>query len=87
MHGGAFAEIEHSALQRYAVCRITHFSAERVDFKDQMSLARPADGGVTGHVANGIEIDCEKERFQPQPCAGERRLNAGMPGTDNGDIR
>ena len=42
----------------------------RVKLPHQMALARAADGGVAGHIADGVQIDREHDRLQPHPRTG-----------------
>ena len=58
-----------------------------VQFPDQMALARAADGGVAGHVAHRVQIDCEAHRAQAHPGPGQRGLDSGVTGSDDGDIK
>ena len=66
----AFGHIEHSALEERIVDGAAHFAAQRVQLPHQMALARAADGGVAGHIADGIQIDREHDRLQPHPRTG-----------------
>jgi len=43
-----------------------------------VALARAADGGVAGHIAHGVKVNGEADRFPSQPRACERGFNAGM---------
>ena len=60
---------------------------QRVQFPDQMALAGAADGGVAGHVAHGVQIDGKDDGLQPQAGGGQRRLDAGVSGADDGNIK
>ena len=51
-----------------------------------MPLSRAADGGVTGHITDGVKIDGEYRYAQTQPCGGKRRLDSGMTRTDDGNV-
>ena len=41
----------------------THLSAQCIQFPHQMPFAGTADGGIAGHVADGIQIDGKKDSF------------------------
>ena len=84
--GGALTEVQHAVLDARAVGSLCHFPAQRVKLPYQMALARAADGGVAGHVADGVEIDCKHDSLQSHPRAGKPGLNAGMARADNGDV-
>ena len=81
-----FRQVEHAALQHHAVGRAPHFAAQRVDLKDQMSLAAAPDGRVAGHVPHQIERQGEQRRFRPQPRAGQRRLQPRVSRADDRDV-
>ena len=78
--------VEHPVLDAAAVCRLCHFSAQRVKLPHQMPLSRSADGGVAGHVAHSVQVDGKHKRAQPHPRCGKSGLNAGVPRADDGDI-
>ncbi len=86
MDGGTLAEIEHPVLDAAGVRRLCHLAAERVQFAHQMSLARPADRGVAGHVAHRVEVDGEDDGAQTEPRGGQSRLDARVARADDGDL-
>ena len=86
VHGGALAEVQRAALQRDFVRRLAHFTAQRVDLKDKVSLARAADGRIAGHVAHGVQIDREQHGVKPEARAGKRGFNARVPRADDPDV-
>ena len=86
VHGRALAAVEHPVLDAGLIGRARHLAAERVELAHKMSLARAADGGVAGHVADGIHIDGKADGVQPEPGGGQRGLNARVPRTDDGDV-
>ena len=55
VYGGAFAAVEHPALQVGGVCGQTHQTAERIDLPHKMPLGRAADGRVARHIADEIQ--------------------------------
>ena len=86
VHRRTFAAVEHPVLDAGLIGRTRHLAAERVELAHKMSLARAADGGVAGHIADGIHIDGKADGVQPQPGGGQRGLNARVPRTDDGDV-
>ena len=86
VYGRALAAVEHSVLDAGAVCGLRHFAAQRVQLPDKMSLARPADGRVAGHIAHAVQIHGEAERVEPQPCRGQRGLDPGVTRADHGNV-
>ena len=85
--GGAFALVQQPVLDAALVGSFCHLAAQGVQLPDQMALAGAADGGVAGHIAHGVQIDGKYHRLQPQPGGGQRRLDARVPGADDGDIK
>ena len=86
MDSGALAEIQHAVLDARAVGSLCHFSAQRVKFPHQMPLASAADGGVAGHVADGVKIDRKHDCLQSHPRTGQPCLNAGVSRADHGNV-
>ena len=83
---GALAKVQHPVLDARAVGGLCHFPAQRVKLPHQMALARAADGGVAGHIADGVQIDREHDRLQPHPRTGQPCLDPGVSRADHGDI-
>jgi len=86
MHGRAFALVQHPVLKRHFVRRAPHFSAERVDLKDELTFSRTADGWIARHIRNGVVRYGEKDRFATEARRRERGLNSGVSRADNGDV-
>ena len=87
VHRRPFAAVEHPVLDAGRVCRPPHLAAQRVQLPHQMPLAGAADGGVAGHVAHGVQVDGKDDGLQPQAGGGQSRLNAGVSGADDGNIK
>ena len=86
-YSGALAPVEHAVLDAGFVRGLAHFTAQRVQFPDQMALARTADGGIAGHVAHCVQIDGEAHRAQAHPGRGQCSLNSRVARADDGDIK
>ena len=86
VYGRPFAAVEHPVLDAGLIGRARHLAAERVELAHEMALARAADGGVAGHVADGVHIDGEADGVQSQPRGGQRGLNARVARADDGDV-
>ena len=84
---GAFGTVEHAVLDAGAVRRTGHLAAQSVQLPHQMTLAGTADGGVAGHVAYRVQIDGEADGAHAQTRRRQRRLDAGMSGADDGDVK
>ena len=85
--GRAFPEVQQPVLDAAFVGGFGHFAPQGVQLPDQVALAGAADGGVAGHVAHGVQIDGKDDGFQPQASGGQSRLNAGVSGADDGNIK
>uniref|UniRef100_A0A0N5A6W0 PE-PGRS family protein n=1 Tax=Parastrongyloides trichosuri TaxID=131310 RepID=A0A0N5A6W0_PARTI len=55
-HGGALGPVQHAKLNARHVGQTAHEAVEGVDLADQMALAQTADGRVTAHLADGLEL-------------------------------
>ena len=81
-----FGFIQHAGLDEGLVDIPAHFSAEGVQFPDQMSLGSSPDVRIAGHQSDRIDTHRENNGFQTEPRAGERRLAASMARADDRDI-
>ena len=82
----AFSPVQHPVLDAAGVRRPAHFATQCVQLPDQVPLSRAANGGVAGHVANGVQIDGENDSFHPQPCRRQSCFNSSMPGAHDGHV-
>ena len=87
MHGRTFSGIEHAHLNQRIIGGETHFSAERIELTNEMSLARSADRGVAGHHADAVKIQRQQQGIQPHTRSGERRLYAGVACADHDNVK
>ena len=86
VHGGAFALVQHPALQIGGVCRQTHHAAQRVHLPHQRALGGAADAGVAGHIADGIQTHGKDGRFCAQHSSCVGGFDARMASADDDDI-
>ena len=86
MYGRTFAAVEHAVLDACRIRCTRHFAAQRVNLADEMPLGCTADRWVTGHIADRVQVDCKTGGFHPQPCSGQRGLNACMTRPYHGNI-
>jgi len=63
-----------------------HQAVERIDLADEMSLAQPADGGIAGHGADGVEPVRDERGFRAHARGRGRRLTAGMAAANDNHI-
>ena len=85
--GRAFPEVQQPVLDAAFVGGFGHFAPQGVQLPDQVALAGAADGGVAGHVAHSVQIDGKDDGLQPQAGGGQSRLDAGVTGADDGNIK
>ena len=86
VHGGAFALVQHPALQVGGVCRQTHHAAQRVHLPHQRSLGSAANAGVTGHIADGVQTHGKDGGFCAQHSSCMGGFDARMASANDDDI-
>ena len=67
LHRGALAAVQHAELDAGQVGHLAHQAVERVDLADQMPLAKPANGRIAGHFADGREAVGDQCRVRADP--------------------
>ena len=53
-HRRTFAAVEQAELDAGGIGDPAHQPVQRIDLAHQMALAHPADGGIAGHLAQGV---------------------------------
>ncbi len=81
-YGRALAVVQGPHLYGGLVDGPGHLSAERVYLLDEVSLGYPADGRVAGHLADGVEVQCNDEGRKPR---ARRREGCFAPGVSRAD--
>ncbi len=84
--GGALGAIEHAELDRRAIGRPPHDTAEGVDLAYHGALRNPADGGIAGHLTDGVEIGSKEENLRTQPSRHDGRFGAGVAGSHHDHV-
>src|SRR5213596_2515637 len=84
--GGALGAIEHAELDRRAIGRPPHDTAEGVDLADHRALRDPADGGIAGHLTDGVEVGGKQENLRTQASRHDGGFGAGVAGADDDDV-
>ena len=85
-YSGAFASVEDTKLDPAGIGDPSHQSIKRIDFSHEMALTHPADGRITGHLADGFA------RVREQQCLGAKArrrrcgLTACVPTPDDDDV-
>ncbi len=86
MHRGAFTAVEHAEVDAGGVDGFSHFSAEGVDFADDLSFGDSADGWVAAHRADHIDIHGEHGGFGAQAGGGECGFDTSVAAADNENV-
>ncbi len=85
-HGRTLAPVQQPVLQCRAIRSPSHQAAQRIHLMDQVALADAADGGIAGHLRNGIEVLRDQPHARTPTGRGPGRLTAGMARTHDDDI-
>ena len=86
-HGRTLAPVQDAELDAGAVGDAAHQAVERIDLAHQMALAEPADRRVAGHLADGREAVRHENRIGAESGRRRRGFRAGMPTSDDDDVR
>jgi hypothetical protein len=82
----AAAGIQKTKLNSDRVRDFAHDAAQSVDFADQVTLGDSANGRITRHLCDQVEIHCDHGCAQAQARTGPGGLAAGMAGADDDDV-
>ena len=86
MDGGAFAPVEHPVLDAGMVSRRAHLAPQRVQLPHKVPLSGAADGGVAGHISNGVQIDGKENGVIAQPGGGKGGFDSRVSRPDHGNV-
>jgi hypothetical protein len=65
----------------------SHFSAERINFFDQMPFANASDCGVAAHGCNAVNEAGNEKGMLAHACTGKRGFTARMTAPNDNDIK
>lgn len=82
----SFGCVEEAELDAGFVDGFGHFAAEGVQLADEVTFAESTDGGVAGHLADGLEVHGEQEGFEADAGGGEGGFDAGVSASDDDDV-
>src|SRR6184192_2458274 len=85
-HGRSLGAIEHPELNGRAIGGPPHDAAERVDLPRHGTLRDSADGGIAGHLADGVEVGGEQERLGAEAGGHDGSLAAGVAGAHHDHV-
>ena len=86
LHRRALARVEHPDVDHRFVGGAGHRAAERVDLADELRLARPADRWIARHRSDLVERHRDQGGRSAELGGGQRRLAAGVTGSDDDDV-
>ena len=86
-HGRAFAAVQDAELDAGFVGGRRHGATQRVHLFDQMAFADAADGRVTAHLAQGLDVVRQQQGGAAHARSGQRGLGARMAAADHDDVK
>ena len=86
LDAGTLPGVQHAELDAGGVRIPAHDPAEGVDLPHDVPFGQTADGGVAGHLGNGVEVLGEDGGLATEPGGGHRGLNSGMAGSADDDV-
>jgi hypothetical protein len=85
-HSRAFAAIEDTELNAAKISDSAHKAVQSVDFPDQVSFPKPANGGITGHSADSAKPMGYEGRFCAHTGRRSRSFAASVAAADDNDV-
>jgi hypothetical protein len=86
VHARALGTIQHAELNGGGVGIKGHESTEGVDFPNHLTFGDSADGGIAGHLTDGVEILSEQGDRTAETLGGEGGLDTGVTCSDDGYV-
>ena len=87
MHRRAFRAVQHPKLNARAVNAAAHFAAQRVNLAHQLAFRHASDGGVTRHLADGVQLHAGHQDAPSHAGARQRGLDARMARSDHDYVK
>ena len=84
--GGALGPIQHPEMNRGGIRRPPHDSTEGIHLTNHRSLGDAPDGGIAGHLSDGIQGCRHQQRATPHPSGGRGGLAARMSTTHDDNV-
>jgi len=85
-HRGTLLRVEHSELETAEVGRLPHLTTESVYFSGEVTFGKPSNGGIAGHLPDGVQIDGQQEGFAAHPRGSQSRFHPSMASSHHNDI-
>jgi len=84
---GAFSPVQHPELYAGAVGASCHFTAEGVEFTDEVAFTGSADRRVTRQVSDSVKVYSKADSFHAKSRRSKRGFNPRVPRANNGNIK
>ena len=81
-----FGTVEHSKLNTRRIRQTAHQPIQRVDFSDEVPFPQSTDGGVTGHLPEGVDSMGDEEGAGARACSSGSGFRAGVSSTHDDDV-
>ena len=85
-HRRPLGAVEHPELERRTIAGTAHETAQRVDLAHHSALRDPADRGIAGHLADGVEVGGDDQGARAEPGAHDGGFGSGVAGADDEHI-
>jgi hypothetical protein len=82
MNGRPFGDVEHPKMYGGFIRNLAHLTAKSIYFLNKLAFGQAADGRITGHQRNRIQIDIEQKCPAAHSGRGQRRFTTGMAAAD-----
>ena len=86
LYGRTTACIERFFLKGSQIGIETHFTAERIQFKNKMTFGKSADRWIAGHARNGVAKARNEERIDAHAGGDECSFGTGVTAPDDDDV-
>jgi len=87
VHGRALATVQDAELDARGIDCPAHGPAQGIDFTHDLSFGHSADGRITAHQGNRIQIAGQEGRFRPAARGRQGGLDPGVAATNHHNIK
>ena len=81
-----FFGIQFSKMDSGLISNLCHFTAQSINFFDQLSFCHTADGGTARHGRNFIQINGQHQHLAAHPGCGQGCFASGMARANHNHI-
>jgi hypothetical protein len=83
LNGRSARAIQQTKLNAGAIDDASHNAAERIDLSNEMPFRDSTNRGVTRHLTDEIEIQCDQSGLSAETSRGRRGLATSMAGANH----